>query len=94
MKIIIAAGTGFLGNVLLEHFQNPLNDIIVLTRGKTMLKNNIRYIHWNAKTMTGWEKELENADVLINLTGKSVDCRYTEANKKRFCFPASKARKF
>ena len=93
MKIIIAAGTGFLGNVLLEHFQNPLNYIIVLTRGKTMLKNNIRYIHWNAKTMTGWEKELENADVLINLTGKSVDCRYTEANKKEILLSRIKSTK-
>lgn len=93
MKIIIAAGTGFLGKVLLEHFQNPLNDIIVLTRGKTMLKNNIRYIHWNAKTMTGWEKELENADVLINLTGKSVDCRYTEANKKEILLSRIKSTK-
>jgi hypothetical protein len=39
-------------------------------------------VQWDAKTFSGWEKELENADVLINLAGKSVDCRYTEKNKK------------
>ncbi|KGO89299.1 TIGR01777 family oxidoreductase [Flavobacterium suncheonense] len=93
MKIIIAAGTGFLGNVLIGYFQNQSNDIVVLTRGKTMLKNNIRYIHWNAKTMTGWEKELENADVLINLAGKSVDCRYNEANKKEILLSRIKSTK-
>ncbi len=43
--------------------------------------------------MTGWEKELENADVLINLTGKSVDCRYTEANKKEILLSRIKSTK-
>lgn len=79
-KIIIAAGTGFLGQVLVNHFKNKA-EIIVLTRGKSTIKNTVRYINWDAKTMTGWERELENADVLINLAGKSVDCRYTEKNK-------------
>lgn len=80
-KLIIAAGTGFLGNVLVKHFYEKFEDIIIFTRGKSEIKNNIRYIHWDAKTATGWESELENADVLINLAGKSVDCRYTEKNK-------------
>ncbi|BCY28265.1 TIGR01777 family oxidoreductase [Flavobacterium okayamense] len=80
-KIIIVAGTGFLGNVLINYFENSCDTIIILTRRKTESKNNIKYVQWNAKTLTGWEKELENADVLINLAGKSVDCRYTEKNK-------------
>jgi len=80
-KIIIAAGTGFLGQVLVNHFKNKAEEIVVLTRGKSTIKNTVRYINWDAKTMTGWERELENADVLINLAGKSVDCRYTEKNK-------------
>jgi uncharacterized protein (TIGR01777 family) len=80
-KLIIAAGTGFLGNALINHFKDSVTDIVVLTRGKAATKNNVRYVNWDAKTMTGWERELEGADVLINLAGKSVDCRYTEANK-------------
>lgn len=80
-KIVIAAGTGFLGQVLVHHFQKKAVDIVILTRGRSKIKNTVRYIHWNAKTMTGWEHELENADVLINLAGKSVDCRYTTKNK-------------
>ncbi|PZR23075.1 MAG: TIGR01777 family protein [Flavobacterium psychrophilum] len=80
-KLIIAAGTGFLGQVLIEHFRNKAEEIVVLTRGKSGIKNTVRYIHWDAKTMTGWERELETADVLINLAGKSVDCRYTPKNK-------------
>ena len=80
-KLIIAAGTGFLGNVLIQHFNNKFEEIVILTRGKSRIKNKIKYVNWNAKTFSGWEKELENADVLINLAGKSVDCRYTEKNK-------------
>ena len=80
-KLVIAAGTGFLGNVLINHFKDTAEDIVVLTRGRAATKNNVRYITWDAKSMTGWERELEGADVLINLAGKSVDCRYTEENK-------------
>jgi uncharacterized protein len=81
-KLIITAGTGFLGQVLVNHFKDKVQEIIILTRGKSELKNNIKYVHWDAKTFTGWESELEHADVLINLAGKSVDCRYTPENKK------------
>ncbi|RZJ64443.1 MAG: TIGR01777 family protein [Flavobacterium sp.] len=81
-KLIIAAGTGFLGQVLTNHFKNKFDEIVILTRGKAAVQGNVRFINWDAKKMTGWEHELENADVLINLAGKSVDCRYTDANKK------------
>ena len=80
-KMVIAAGTGFLGTLLIDFFKESYQEIIVLTRGKSEQKNNIEYVHWNAKSLTGWEKVLENADVLINLAGKSVDCRYTLENR-------------
>ncbi|GEC72395.1 hypothetical protein SAMN05443543_10843 [Flavobacterium flevense] len=81
-KLIIAAGTGFLGQVLVNHFKDKFEEIIILTRGNTKIEDGIKYLNWNAKTFSGWEKEFENTTVLINLTGKSVDCRYTKENKK------------
>ena len=81
-KLIIAAGTGFLGQVLIKHFKDKFEEVVILTRGKSQTIDKIKYINWNAKTFSGWENELENASVLINLAGKSVDCRYTEKNKK------------
>ncbi|MEO8252851.1 MAG: TIGR01777 family oxidoreductase [Flavobacterium sp.] len=81
-KLIIAAGTGFLGEVLVNHFKDKFDEIVVLTRGKSQTINDIKYVNWNAKNFSGWENELENATVLINLAGKSVDCRYTQKNKK------------
>ncbi|MRX38847.1 TIGR01777 family protein [Flavobacterium sp. LC2016-23] len=81
-KLIIAAGTGFLGQSLLKHFKNKFEEIVILTRGQSKEVDGIKYVNWNAKTFSGWETELENATVLINLAGKSVDCRYTKENKK------------
>lgn len=81
-KLIIAAGTGFLGQVLVRHFKDKFEEIVILTRGKSQILEGIKYVNWNARTFSGWENELENATVLINLAGKSVDCRYTKENKK------------
>jgi NAD dependent epimerase/dehydratase family enzyme len=54
-KIIIAAGTGFLGNVLINYFKDTVQEIVVLTRGKSLTKNGVKYINWDAKTLTGWK---------------------------------------
>ncbi|AZB17783.1 TIGR01777 family protein [Chryseobacterium indologenes] len=78
MKIIIAGGTGFLGENLEKYFTEKGNRVYILTR-KPRRENEI---YWNAKTVGEWQNILENADVLINLTGKSVDCRYNEKNKQ------------
>ena len=80
-KILIVAGTGFLGQVLAEYFQKLAYEVVILTRGKACIKNNTRYVTWNLHELNGWEALLENAEVLINLAGKSVDCRYTPINK-------------
>ncbi|SDJ12568.1 TIGR01777 family oxidoreductase [Chryseobacterium jejuense] len=77
MKIIIAAGTGFLGQNLEKYFTEKGDQVYILTR-KPQRKNEI---YWDTKTIGEWKNILEQADALINLTGKSVDCRYHEKNK-------------
>ncbi len=81
-KIVIAGGSGFIGKALSSYFKNQGNMVTVFTRGKTELVNGINYICWDGKTVGDWIKRMNQVDVLINLTGKSVDCRYTKANKK------------
>ena len=76
--IIIAGGSGFLGQVLKNHFNSKNYRVIILTR----YPKNENDVYWNAKDLGDWAKSLEDSEALINLTGKSVDCRYTEANKK------------
>jgi uncharacterized protein (TIGR01777 family) len=75
MKIIIAGGSGFLGKSLENHFQN--HEIWILTRNPKRSNE----IYWDAKNLGEWSEFLENADVLINMTGKSVDCRYNDKNR-------------
>ncbi|PKV52694.1 hypothetical protein ATE84_4814 [Aquimarina sp. MAR_2010_214] len=80
-KIVIAAGTGFLGKILIAYFKTKVESITILTRGKSRTENNVQFMHWDAKTTGDWVHALENAEIIINLTGKSVDCRYTQKNK-------------
>ncbi|MBL1220345.1 TIGR01777 family oxidoreductase [Chryseobacterium sp. L7] len=78
MKILIAGGTGFLGESLEKYYTQKGAQVFILTR-KPKRNNEIK---WDAQTLGEWKNKVEGADVLINLTGKSVDCRYHEKNKK------------
>ncbi|MGL4629573.1 MAG: TIGR01777 family oxidoreductase [Leadbetterella sp.] len=76
MKIILAGGNGYLGKALQKYFSTQ--EVYILTRNPQASN----HIYWDAKNLGAWINHLENVDVLINLTGKSVDCRYTDSNKK------------
>ena len=80
-KVILAGGSGFLGKCIIDHFKSN-TQIIVLTRGEPRMKENVQYVQWDGETLGNWAELFEGTDVLINLNGKSVDCRYTEQNKK------------
>ena len=82
MKIVIAGGTGYLGELLTKHYSKEKeNQVYILTRRQKLNKDNIYYLQWDGKTRGFWTSLLEKTDVLINLTGKSVNCRYTTENK-------------
>ncbi len=81
MKIAIAGGTGFIGQVLMRYLHENY-EFVILTRGKNREEGRVRYVHWDAETLGDWKSELEGTDALINLNGKSVNCRYNDKNKK------------
>lgn len=80
-KLVIAGGNGFLGGILTKYFQNKVDEIVILTRHSKEPIQNIRHVIWDAKSIGDWCQELNSCTVLINLTGKNVNCRYTERNK-------------
>src|SRR5687767_14772311 len=80
-KVILAGGSGYIGSVLVNFYSEKVDEVIVLTRGAPLLNGNVRFVHWNAKDVDSWWKDLEGADLLVNLTGKNVNCRYNQKNK-------------
>ncbi|MEO6547142.1 MAG: NAD-dependent epimerase/dehydratase family protein [Ferruginibacter sp.] len=54
----------------------------VLTRGKTITCGDINCINWDAKHLSNWVSILEGSTAIINLVGKSVNCRSTKNNKR------------
>ena len=83
--IVLAGGTGFLGEALAEHLYHQGYEIVVLTRRVPVSTPPIpiRYVHWDGVEGGPWEESLEGAYALINLAGVSVDCRYTASNRER-----------
>ena len=81
-KIILAGGTGFLGNCLAQHFAALGYEVVIITRKHQPDNGRISYAKWNGKNIGNWAEHIEGAEAVINLTGRSVDCRYTEANKQ------------
>ena len=80
-KVIIAGGSGFLGNALTEHFLKNNYEVIILSRSRESNSSFLKEVLWDGVNIGEWTEHLENSDLLINLCGKSVDCRYNKRNK-------------
>src|SRR5881227_2968637 len=83
MKLVIPGGSGQVGTLLARHFRNAGHEVVVLTRTPPLAARVAwRVIPWDGQTRGDWAKELDGADVVINLAGRSVNCRYTPANRR------------
>lgn len=94
-KIVIAGGTGFIGEEMIRYFGKD-NQLYILTRNIPDALNNrnhynslsknelaqVQYVQWDAATTGDWVQYVDGADLIINLAGKSVNCRYTAKNKQ------------
>ena len=80
MRIVIPGGTGQVGTLLARAFHADQHDVVVLSRRPRSAP--WRVIEWDGRTPGPWTSELDGADVVINLAGRSVNCRYTPANRR------------
>ena len=80
MKIILAGGTGQVGTILARAFHAAGDEVAVL--GRRPAPAEWRTVRWDAETLGEWAAELDGADVVVNLAGRSVNCRYTPENRR------------
>ncbi|WP_343632237.1 TIGR01777 family oxidoreductase [Fluviicola sp.] len=83
-KIVLFAANGFIGESIIDYtneYQKDYQLVAVSRKPMLQLPEGIKNVLWDGKTTGPWAKELEGADLVINLAGKSVNCRYTAKNK-------------
>ncbi|MGW3958890.1 TIGR01777 family oxidoreductase [Amycolatopsis sp. NPDC005003] len=80
MKIVIPGGTGHLGRVLSRALVGQGHEVVVLTRREARPEPGVRQVHWDGRGPGSWTAEIDGSDVVLNLAGRSVNCRYTPAN--------------
>ncbi|QIB45124.1 TIGR01777 family oxidoreductase [Streptomyces aureoverticillatus] len=76
MKVVIPGGTGQVGAILTRALTAAGHEVVVLTRRPVR----DREVHWDGRTLGPWAETIDGSDVVINLAGRSVSCRYTPAN--------------
>lgn len=81
-RLILAGGSGFLGQLLAQHFSALDWEVVVLTRSPKPRNDGLREVAWDGETLGDWAREVDGAEAVVNLAGKSVDCRSTAANRK------------
>lgn len=80
--IVLTGGSGFIGKALYDYFTAKGEKVVIVSRHQPDWIAKEYFSRWDGKTYGDWAKHLEGAKAVINLSGKSVDCRYTNRNRE------------
>ncbi|HEX6182530.1 MAG TPA: TIGR01777 family oxidoreductase [Pyrinomonadaceae bacterium] len=80
-RVVLAGGSGFLGRALAGEFARAGYEPVVLTR-RLRKNSRVRQALWDGRTIGAWARELEGAAAVVNLTGRSVECRHTPKHRR------------
>ncbi len=83
MKIVILGGSGQIGRMLSRALAREGHECVILSRRAATAWNfgpGVRSVAWDGRTSGAWTSEIDGADAVINLAGRSVDCRYGARN--------------
>jgi len=80
MKVVIPGGSGQVGTILARALHRDGHDIVVLSRRRDVQP--WRVVVWDGATPGSWTREIDGCDVVVNLAGRSVNCRYTAAHRQ------------
>ena len=81
-RIVLAGGSGFVGQLLSPFLVSKNCEVIVLTRAEPDHGGAVRNVHWNGKTVADWVEFVNGAYAMVNLTGRSINCRHTPENRR------------
>lgn len=81
-RVILAGGSGFLGTALAGELVAGGYQVINLSRSPRNPSGSVTELPWDGRTVGEWARALDGAVAVVNLTGRSVDCRYTAANRR------------
>lgn len=76
-RVVLAGGSGFLGNAIARPLLARDYEVVVLTRSPRKRNDGVREIAWDGRTLGIWVQYLNDAHAVVNLTGRSVNCRHT-----------------
>ncbi len=80
-RIILAGGSGYLGSVLAPELTKRDYEVVVLTRSPSS-QAKVKEEYWDGRSLGPWAEQLEGARAVVNLTGRSVNCRHTPKNRE------------
>jgi uncharacterized protein len=81
MKIVLPGGSGQVGTLLARSLHAQGHEVVILSRHP--MQAPWRTVAWDAETIGDWAREIDGADGIINLAGRSVNCRYNTANRQQ-----------
>jgi uncharacterized protein (TIGR01777 family) len=81
-KVLLPGGSGYLGRYVANDWARRGFEVVVLSRHSGEHSGAIRSVHWDGETIGPWAKELEGGAAVVNLAGKSVNCRYSARNRQ------------
>jgi uncharacterized protein (TIGR01777 family) len=79
-RVVLAGGSGFIGRALADSLIAQGREVVILTRSPR--DGPVREVAWDGRTVGAWARELDGAEAVVNLAGRSVNCQYTDENKR------------
>jgi uncharacterized protein len=80
-RIVIPGGSGQVGTIVVPNYQSRGDEVVVIARNTS--KAPWRTAQWDGATFGDWANEIDGADIVLNLAGRSVNCRYNQANRSQ-----------
>jgi uncharacterized protein (TIGR01777 family) len=80
-RIVLAGGSGFVGQALAERLIADGYEVIVLSRAASRSARG-SIVAWDGATLGDWAKSLDDALAVVNLSGKNINCRPSQANRR------------